>query len=101
MGDGDALIRGCSRRPWKGSRAVGPGRKGAREAASLTEGGLWATGVKQLEYLDIGHGWSQALWLFSVSGQRGPAARGQLRKTGLAIGRERLPSWLRETWTEP
>ena len=64
-------------------------------------GTVRATGVKQLEYLDIGHGRSQALWLFSVSGQRGPAARGQLGKAGLAIGRERPPSWLRETRTEP
>lgn len=29
------------RRPWKQSREVGPGRKEAREAASLTRRGLW------------------------------------------------------------
>lgn len=76
-----------------------PGRLPVSQKGPL--GTVWATGVKELEYLDIGHERSQALWLFSVSGQRRPAAGGQLGKAGLALGRERPPSWLQDVWTEP
>lgn len=101
---GDALIGRCSRRPWKGSREVGPAKKAARKAASLSEGDLRGQRGPQGEVAAVFRrrpGWSQALWLFSVSRKRRPAARGQLGKAGLAIERERPPSWLQETWTEP
>lgn len=104
MGDGDTLIRRCSRRPWKGSREAGPARKGARKAASLTEGTSGGQRGPQGEVAAVFRhrpGRSQALWLFSVSRQRRPAARGQLGKAGLAIGRERPPSRLQEMRTEP
>lgn len=104
MGDGDAVIGGCSRRPWKGSREAGPARKAARKAASLLEGDLRGQREPQGEVAAVFRhqpGRSQALWLFSVSRQRRPAARGRLGKAGLAIERERPPSRLQETWTEP
>ena len=61
LGDGDAVIGGCSRRPWKGSREAGPARKAARKAASLLEGDLRGQRgprcrVKWLQYLDISLG---------------------------------------------